>query len=108
MCVLVCISVFVGYIGYCNHKLDKFVKRININEFEYNCLIIENNIKDIVVSIDTTIFKLELEKQVYNIDENIRVEYLCLDRYSPNIKVKYRYKHSYQIVEYALEKGTIK
>ena len=57
---------------------------------------------DVVVSIDTIVFKLELDKLVYNISTEFDVEYIYLNRYSNHVKVRYRYKNKSRVVEYEL------
>ena len=94
------VCIFYGYCYNNKVKLNNYISQININNFNYNYLIVENNEYD--VSIDTTIFKLGLESEVNRINENIKIDYLELNRYSKIIKLKYSYKNVSRIVEYEL------
>ena len=89
---------------YNKDNLEGFIKQININEFETSCLIIESS--DYDVSIDPIIFKLEFDKMIKNINKDLKVEYIKLNRYSSNIKLRIKYKGVEKIVEYELIKNT--
>ena len=60
-----------------NKRLEKFINEIDLNELDNNILIIE---KDGSVSIDTVVFKLEVERLVYNVSSSLNVRFIELER----------------------------
>ena len=106
---IICISFVFGFVLFENRRYDKktlnkFINQIDINEFETSYLIIESSEYD--VSIDPIIFKLELDKKIKNINKDFKVEYIKLNRYSTDIKLKFKYKGVSKLVEYELIKNT--
>lgn len=102
-CFLLFIGLTYAYGKYNEYKLDEYVSKIDVENLSNDVLYLDRFVNGTVeVSIDTIVFKLELEKMVYNISPDVDVEYLELSRYSSIVKVRYKYKNKSKCVKYEL------
>ena len=101
--ILMFVGGFYVYSYYQEYKLEEYISKVDMSKLDNDVLYLERYVgDDIVVSIDTVVFKLELDKMVYEISSDFDVEYISLDRYSNNIEVRYKYKNKSKIMKYEL------
>ena len=107
--------ISIGMLGVCsfvsfdryrdNKRLEEYINKIDLNVLDNNILIIE---KDGSVSIDTVVFKLEVERLVYNVSSSLNVKFVELDRYSSSVILEYKYEDVSKKVKYELISGEYK
>ena len=88
-----------------NKRLEEYINDIDLNILDNNILIIE---KDGSVSIDVVVFKLEVERLVYNVSSSLNVRFIELDRYSNMVVLEYGYEDVTKKVSYELSLGEYK
>jgi len=106
--VVLSFGIVFSYSEYQEYKLNEFVSKIDVSLLGNDVLYVETIKDDVMVSIDTIVFKLELEKLAYNVSPKIKINYLKLERYSNDVIVKYTYKNKSKVVKYSLQKGVEK